>query len=99
MRTPYIKNIKENGINDLEMIQSVLSYGLSQFVTVKYFDKYSNDKMYRVYDSLGNMIYYENGDGSEWIKHFYNEEGDEIRYEDSEGCVRNWETNEVFYYK
>ena len=98
MRTPYIKNIKEreeNGDMTLEMIQSILSNELGQPVTIKYFNKYVNDKMYRVYDSNGYMIYYENG--SEWIKHYYNEEGDEIRYEDSEGTIRDWVTGEVLF--
>ena len=75
---PYLKSLEQYGLKDNEY-ESVLSKVYNQPVTIK-----SN----RVYNTNGNLIYYEDSNGY-WVKQEYDTNGNKIYFEDSDGYIRD----------
>ena len=77
---PYIKYLEQYGLSDNEM-EYVLSKVYEQPVSIK--DNY-------VFDSNGNILYYEYSNGY-WCKREYDDNGNKIYYEDSSGVKKEYE--------
>ena len=94
LQPPYFENMRDMyGLKDGEY-SLVLSKVYNQPVSIK-------DRGHYVYDTDGNLIYYENSDGY-WVKREYNAQGNQIYYENSNGY---WSKSEydangnVIYYE
>jgi YD repeat-containing protein len=74
IEVPYIKSLEPYGLKQ-EEYELVLSKVFNQPVTI-----ISN----RVYDTNGNVIYYENNNGY-WVKYGYDQYGNVIYYENNTG--------------
>jgi hypothetical protein len=91
IKPPYFINMKEMyGVSEKEY-PLVLSKIFNQPVTIK-----SND----VYNTNGNIIYYESSNGF-WTKREYDQYGNEIYYENSSGFWKKYEYdqygNKIYY--
>ena len=81
IKPPYFKYMRDHYGLKQDEIELVLSKVFNQPVSIK-------GKI--VYNTNGNQIYYENGDG-DWYKYEYDTNGNEIYYENSDG---DWEKYE-----
>ena len=92
IEAPYFINMRDNyGLKDNEY-ELVLSKVYEQPVSIK--DNY-------VFDSNGNILYYEYSNGY-WTKREYNSNGKVIYYEDSNGdwTKREYDTNgNIIYFE
>ena len=90
---PYLKYLGQYGLKQDEM-EYVLSKVFNEPVSIK------GDYVY-VYDTNGNVIYYENSYGY-WVKRDYNSNGNVIYYEDGNGYwyKREYDSNgKVIYHE
>ncbi len=94
-------------INDIELpyIKSIEPYGLLEkeypLVLSKVFNQPVNIRGNSVYDTNGNVIYYENNNG-DWYKYEYDTNGNEIYFERSDDYWYKKEYDDngnVFYYE
>ena len=88
---PYLKSLEQYGLKQDEVVM-VLSRVYNQPVTIQHNN---------VYDTKGNQIYYENGDG-DWYKYEYDTNGNEIYRENSDGfwVKREYDANgNIIYYE
>ena len=76
---PYFENMKEMYGLRPEEYELVLSKVFNQPVTIK------GDS---IYDTKGNVIYFENSDGF-WVKWEYDNQGNQTYYEDSDGYIED----------
>jgi len=92
IKPPYFENMKEMyGVSEKEY-SLVLSKVFNQPVTIKGDYEDSNGRIYdyyRVYDTNGNKIYYENSNGF-WKKYEYDNNYNKIYYEDSNGRIYDY---------
>jgi len=93
VKPPYFKNMESLGVSEDE-IEIVFSKIFNQPVTIR-----DND----VYDANGNIIYHENIKGRNYWKKFeYDDQGNEIYSEDSDGFWYKTEYNtnsNIIYYE
>ena len=81
---PYIKSLEPYGLKQ-EEIDLVLGIVFNQPVSIE---------GRSVYNTNGNIIYYENSDGY-WIKYEYDDDGNQVYREDADGCwvKQEYDTN------
>ena len=105
MNKKYIKYINYI-VYDIELpyLKCLEQYGLKQeeykLILSKVFNQPVSIKGNRVYDTNGNIIYYEDGNGL-WVKKEYDTNNNEIYFEKNNGYWEKYEynsnNNEIYY--
>ena len=104
MNKKYIKYINYI-VNDIELpyLKCLEQYGLKQeeykLILSKVFNQPVSIKGNRVYDTNGNIIYYEDGNGL-WVKKEYDDNGNNIYHEGRSGywVKREFDSNNNLIY-
>ena len=93
---PYIKSLDNMGIDDIDTQELILSKLYNDNISIEYGDHYVD-----IYNSNGNLIYFENSDGK-WDKWEFDSNGNEIYHENSDGFWEKWEydsNGNLIYYE